>query len=486
MTVGRTKNSDFTFRSDINMSGVHFVITYDSSECRLDDLNSTNGTYVNEQSVSQEILRHGDIILAGRTRFTIEHISRPLSTKPFVPSRPPTADESSMDANGEGESNSASADSLIRKSLRRVSEKANYARHKRNSSSDACIKKRESGVHQMQHTAPPACSRPPKLFCSDSSAEASKRTPAGVCLELMSEADERNVWLLPGQQLTVGRTEFSDFVISTDATLSGRHFVLRCEPDAIYVSDAKSTNGTFVNGNRISTARVFDRDVIQAGSMRFMVHGQSATARAETSHPNECELPVGISKTTLDSGLVAYKLDRKRVNESVIARALAANFHLHLIQHPTAKKRVPNPVYLYDWIPPRCAAQMSPVFLADVDKHDLPRMMKATLGGDSICYVFSDQEAPDLLPKLRLAVRGQHAENVTPNKNCILADTRPSALLNQLQQVDAQFAQYLFGAAKAFLLQSEDDGDWHVLTLDERLFEPSRDIGSRDSSLEIG
>ena len=71
--------------------------------------------------------------------------------------------------------------------------------------------------------------------------------------------------------LIVGRSSSSDIVLS-DPKVSGRH--CRIEPDGgdgVVVIDLGSANGTKVNGNRITTAKVRHGDMVSVGSTMFTV-----------------------------------------------------------------------------------------------------------------------------------------------------------------------------------------------------------------------
>lgn len=71
LTIGRTERADVALPSDTKLSGCHFEVLADHTGCILRDLESTNGTWVNEEAVHQAVLRDGDIIVAGETEFRI-------------------------------------------------------------------------------------------------------------------------------------------------------------------------------------------------------------------------------------------------------------------------------------------------------------------------------------------------------------------------------------------------------------------------------
>jgi hypothetical protein len=75
--IGRTKASDVAFADDPHMSGAHFTVepiendNNKDNACRLVDLNSRNGCWLNGQRVSTAVLANGDTIIAGETKFVV-------------------------------------------------------------------------------------------------------------------------------------------------------------------------------------------------------------------------------------------------------------------------------------------------------------------------------------------------------------------------------------------------------------------------------
>ncbi len=76
--IGRKRPAEFVFPRDPLMSRLHFSIECGADSGRIQDLNSSNGTWVNGQRVSDAILREGDEIAAGEIRFAV-HIERDQS-----------------------------------------------------------------------------------------------------------------------------------------------------------------------------------------------------------------------------------------------------------------------------------------------------------------------------------------------------------------------------------------------------------------------
>ena len=88
---------------------------------------------------------------------------------------------------------------------------------------------------------------------------------------LTGEQPERTFRILPGGVRTVGRATGADFIV--DAALVSRvHCRLTALPDGqLEVRDLESTNGTFVNGQRVEQARLSDGDRLQVGRLELVV-----------------------------------------------------------------------------------------------------------------------------------------------------------------------------------------------------------------------
>ena len=81
---------------------------------------------------------------------------------------------------------------------------------------------------------------------------------------------EKTFRILPGGVRTIGRAAGADFIV--DAALVSRvHCRLTALPDGgLELRDLDSTNGTFVNGERVETARLASGDRIQVGRVELV------------------------------------------------------------------------------------------------------------------------------------------------------------------------------------------------------------------------
>lgn len=69
----------------------------------------------------------------------------------------------------------------------------------------------------------------------------------------------------------VGRSAQVHFPVPDDRFLSRDHFLIEFNPPVCFLKDMGSTNGTKVNGQRVSAVRLADGDVISAGKSSFLI-----------------------------------------------------------------------------------------------------------------------------------------------------------------------------------------------------------------------
>ena len=68
---GRTTRSDYPIAEDSYLSSLHFSVECDGVQCRVRDMGSSNGTFVNGNRITEQLVKHGDSLAAGETAFTI-------------------------------------------------------------------------------------------------------------------------------------------------------------------------------------------------------------------------------------------------------------------------------------------------------------------------------------------------------------------------------------------------------------------------------
>ena len=83
-------------------------------------------------------------------------------------------------------------------------------------------------------------------------------------------ADRVIIRLPPGSVKSIGRSPDAEFIV--DAALVSRlHCQFTATADSLQVKDLGSTNGTFVNGNRVTSAQLFDGDRLSVGRLELLV-----------------------------------------------------------------------------------------------------------------------------------------------------------------------------------------------------------------------
>src|SRR5207245_9172784 len=89
----------------------------------------------------------------------------------------------------------------------------------------------------------------------------------------------------PGGTIVVGRAVTSDIPIY-DPTSARRHAELILTDSGVKVTDVGSSNGTFLNGARVTEAVAAENDVITFGKVAFRVKGVSAPVPRPTVVPD--------------------------------------------------------------------------------------------------------------------------------------------------------------------------------------------------------
>lgn len=82
---------------------------------------------------------------------------------------------------------------------------------------------------------------------------------------------QKRAAVMNGQTVTVGRTTRANFAVHHDTFMSGLHFSVECGAKGCVLTDQKSSNGTFVNGTRVTQTLLKSGDEIRSGQTVFVV-----------------------------------------------------------------------------------------------------------------------------------------------------------------------------------------------------------------------
>jgi adenylate cyclase len=96
---------------------------------------------------------------------------------------------------------------------------------------------------------------------------------------LISTEGDQSFEVRGGTQLVVGRALNSDIPV-LDPTISRRHAEVVCDEEGVEVRDLNSSNGTFLNGQKIQTARLSPGDVVTFGKVAFRLKEVTTTYQA--------------------------------------------------------------------------------------------------------------------------------------------------------------------------------------------------------------
>ena len=71
LTVGRAERCNLVLEHDRDLSAVHFAVSWDGTDCRVRDLGSVRGTFVNGAPAPEALIANGGWIRAGGTVFMV-------------------------------------------------------------------------------------------------------------------------------------------------------------------------------------------------------------------------------------------------------------------------------------------------------------------------------------------------------------------------------------------------------------------------------
>ena len=84
--IGREASNDFSFPNDTKMSSAHFELSAELGCCRVRDLGSSNGLFLNAKRIAAALLVEGDELQAGESRWRV--VVRGGQTAPYTAETP--------------------------------------------------------------------------------------------------------------------------------------------------------------------------------------------------------------------------------------------------------------------------------------------------------------------------------------------------------------------------------------------------------------
>jgi pSer/pThr/pTyr-binding forkhead associated (FHA) protein len=183
----------------------HAVIITKVDEYYIEDLNSTNGSFVNKKKINSHMLKDEDIITIGKHELVFK-----------------MSDEGGLERND--------APKL---------------------SNGIISRDKTSALDTIGY----------REIMAKNIFDSSKAT---LLIFKFKGEQIRKYVLKHDKQLMIGRLPDNDIVIENDA-VSGKHAVIIPKDDEYYIEDLNSTNGTFVNKKKINSHMLKDEDIITIG-----------------------------------------------------------------------------------------------------------------------------------------------------------------------------------------------------------------------------
>ena len=96
ISIGRRSTNDVCI-PNLSVSGVHARVTIEDNIARIEDNNSTNGTYVNGRLISRQLLNDGDEIVIGKTRVMVNLEAQDVEPPVLTANKVQTSDDEDLD-----------------------------------------------------------------------------------------------------------------------------------------------------------------------------------------------------------------------------------------------------------------------------------------------------------------------------------------------------------------------------------------------------
>lgn len=232
--------------ADKEVSSIHAIISYERGGWYVMDLGSTNGVFVDEQVKLEARLRHGTELRVGQTRMKFES----AGVDDQEQSGPP-------DLLAEGANSDLTLPHVPRGGTLTGAE-AQQVRDQL-----GAIDVAEDIINETAPDESPGDFQP-GATAGGGVPGLAESPPVQVTLEIIEGADKGAVRRFNQESILVGRLN-TDLVVR-DTDVSRRHCIVEVfDASQVYLRDLNSTNGTFVNGRRISSVRLRNGDQIRLG-----------------------------------------------------------------------------------------------------------------------------------------------------------------------------------------------------------------------------
>jgi DNA-binding transcriptional ArsR family regulator len=157
-----------------------------------------------------------------------------------------------------------------------------------------------------------------------------------AAVEVWAIAGRRTVEL-PGERVTIGKGAENDLALDDDETVSRLHAVFDRFPAGWCVTDLGSSNGTYVNGERIFAARRLRHgDEVRVGSTKLLFRDSADVGRTVTKAAvespsitaRERDVLVVLCRPLLDRDLFTEPASIREIATALVVSEAAVKQHL--------------------------------------------------------------------------------------------------------------------------------------------------------------
>jgi hypothetical protein len=129
-------------------------------------------------------------------------------------------------------------------------------------------------------------------------------------LVLLSEGFTGQTCDLKSERTTIGRLEDNAFPIA-QASVSSHHCEVLLRGSDVVVKDLNSTNGTFVNGEKVSEVVIKPGQILRLGQVEMRLEtGAPQTAADKKKLDHTMVIPQGVKRDELEAGGRPVALDK--------------------------------------------------------------------------------------------------------------------------------------------------------------------------------
>jgi pSer/pThr/pTyr-binding forkhead associated (FHA) protein len=127
-------------------------------------------------------------------------------------------------------------------------------------------------------------------------------------LVVLTESHKGLAHELKVERTTIGRVEDNTFQIA-EPSISSHHCEILLKGNDVVVKDLNSTNGTFINGERITEATLKPGQTLRLGQVELKLDGPAPTSKKQLDAT--MVIPQGVKRDEIGTGVHQAKLDEK-------------------------------------------------------------------------------------------------------------------------------------------------------------------------------